>query len=619
MSLSYEKLDCITVRDPRTLVLNKREYAVLKSGSRTNWKPFTTNSISSSNISFTCPPPSAQFYTDRKQYFLLPIRLSFTGTAPTGQLLLNPGQDCPRAFPISSAIDSLQVTINNEGVSIQMADVIQALMHFNTDEKLSELDYSMTPNLLDQAQQYSSLFGTNRSPMAFYGDTTDKAMSSRTAFPFTVVSNTNTTAVVDMLCCEPLFLSPFYWGCGNESGFFNVSTMDFNITFLNQAGNRMWSHDAVSVGVPTTITNVQATFNNFSPAFSYAVNQPFMLFQHISPQENMIIPYNIPITYPYFEVIRFNTDSGNSIAAGGFWNFTSNNIQLSNIPRRVYVYVRERNADLYSTCQNPDTYFSLEAPFNLQWENESNLFSSATKHDLYKMSKKNHCNLSWTQWSGGPVMGQNSFATGDQYGTVGSILCFEYATDVGLPSLDAPGKLKQATFSVNGIAKNISNRTITPSVYVVVVYEGTFTITGQGLATTNLGVITSEDILNAQQAPFVNYCDIEDVNGGNFLSGLKSFGNKILNAGKDVNSFLRENKLISGISGAIPIPQLQGVSAIAKTLGYGQGGCGCCGGCGCMACRGTGVSVGGEDDDMYGSGSYGGARLRRKSLRRRLR
>jgi len=621
MSLSYEKLQVVEVKDPRTILKNQRQYAALRSGSQVSWKPFTTTNVSSSSISFSCPPPSGQFIVDRKQYILMPIRLTMTGTAPLGKVLLNPFQDCPRAYPFSSGTDVLQVTINNQGVSINMADIIQALLHFNTDAKLSLLDYSLTPSQMDQSQAYSQLFGSIRSPMSYYGDSVDETMMSRNSFPYTIVSNTNTSAVVDMLVCEPLFLSPFYFGNSNESGFYNVTTFDFNITMLANAGNRMWSHDAVSIGVPTTISSIAASFNNFSPAFSYSVNQPFMLFQYITPNETEIIPMNMPISYPYFPIDRYVTDSGNAIAPGGQFVFNSNNIQLSSIPRRMYIYVRERNADLYATPNNPDTYFSIEAPFNIQWENQNNLFSSATKQDLYKMSKANHCNLSWTEWSGGPA---NTIS--GSIGTVGSLIAIEFATNIGLSSLDAPGKLKQSMLQVSGIATNISNRTITPALYIVIINEGTFTVEGNGRASANIGVLSSEDILNAKMSPYVTYCDVEDVNGGNFLSGLKHFGQKLVSGLEDVNKFLKGSKAISGVLGAIPTPYTQIGSRVASVLGYGEGEgegwdggdeggdeggcCPACVGSGCLQCRGTGVEMGGD---------YGGSRLSRRALRRRMR
>ncbi len=55
MSLSYQRLDAIEVRDPRTILENKREYAVLRAGSQTTFKTFTTTSVSQSSIQFSCP------------------------------------------------------------------------------------------------------------------------------------------------------------------------------------------------------------------------------------------------------------------------------------------------------------------------------------------------------------------------------------------------------------------------------------------------------------------------------------------------------------------------------------------------------------------------------------
>src|SRR5690606_7413516 len=110
MSLSYQKLEPVQVRDPRTILDNERQYAVLKSGQQMTQKGWTTTSVSQSSISFSCPPPSGQIIVDRKVRLQLPIRLTFSGNAGAGNLLLRPGRDAPRAFPISSAIDTLQVT-----------------------------------------------------------------------------------------------------------------------------------------------------------------------------------------------------------------------------------------------------------------------------------------------------------------------------------------------------------------------------------------------------------------------------------------------------------------------------------------------------------------------------
>jgi len=576
MSLSYQKLQPVLVRDPRTILTNEREYAVLRAGSQTTMKQFTTTSISNSSIQFSCPPPSGGIIVDRKIYFYLPVRLTLTGLAPVGDSLINMDQDAPRAWPIMGSIDTLQVTINNQSVSINIADMVHALMHFNTDRKLTEADYSMTPNQLDQSQQYSDLFGSIRSPLARYQDSNDQSVMGRAGFPFTIVSqevSTNPavaiTSVVDLPLCEPLLLSPMYFGHSNGCGFFNVNTMDFNITFLGNAGNRMWSHDATSVGIVSTISNISYQFNGFDPAFSYNDNVPYMLFTYITPNETQVIPYNMPITYPYFDVQRFPTDSQSAAAVNVQKQYNSNNIQLNSIPRRMYIYLRRRNQDLFNTPDFTDTFLSIEN-VSIQFQNKNGLLSSANKRQLYEMSLKNHCNMNWTQWSGGPVNNPNLTS---QYGTIGSIVCIEFASDIGLDSIEAPGKLGQYMLQVQVTATNVSDdATLVPTLYLIVVSEGSFTIEGLGKASTNIGVITSQDILDAQSNPFVSYKDVEEVNGGNFFSGLKDFGRKLLHGAKDVNSFLRENKPISAISGIIPHPTAQRVSQIAASLGYGEGG-----------------------------------------------
>lgn len=595
MSLSYERLPSIVVKDPRVILDNQRVYAILKSGSQLTCKPYTTTSISNSSIQFSTPPPSGGIIVDRKIFLVLPVRLTFTGTAPVGQVLLNPGQDAPRAYPISSSIETLQATINNQSVSINIADIVHAMLRYNTPEKVSNTEFSMTPTLLDQSQAYSQLFGSNRNPLGFYGDSHDQSMNGRGGFPFTIVSNTQTSAIVDMVVCEPLFLSPFYFGCGNESGFFNVTTLDFNITFLGNTGNRMWSHDAVSTGVATTISSISHQFSNFTgPAFTYSDIQPLMLFKFITPQETDYIPRNMPITYPYFDVSRYPTDLNAGVAAGGATTLQSNNIQLNSIPRRIYLFVRERNSDLYSSPNNPDSFFSIEG-VSLQWQNKNGILASSTKYDLFNICTKNQCNLSWEQWSGENLYRDGSFS--NTINGVGSVLCLEFGTDIGLDSLEAPGKLGQYQLQVNIDVINRSNRTISPTFYIVSVAEGTFTIEGYGKSSTNIGVISSEDILNASQNEFINYQDVEEVQGGNFWTSLKNFGRNLL-------SGLRGTKAISrGLSSVAKLPTpfspiAEIGSDVAKVLGFGY-------------------DMDDADDDVEGGVLVGGRRLSRSRLRKR--
>lgn len=594
MSLSYTQLKPVRVIDPITDVQSVRDYAILAGGNQVSWKAYTSTAIAPSSIQFSCPPPSTGVIIDRKQYFTLPIRLLMSGTITTTSggftpttSLLNAGYDAPRNFPFSSSLDTLQVSINNDSVAINMSDIIQALTHYNIDNKLKSKDYSMTPCYPDQSFNYADLHGSIRSPLAFYADGLDGVQNQRGAFPFTVVSNatvtpstggTAATAVVDMLVCEPLFLSPFYWGCNDAEGFYNVGSMDFNMTFLTGAGNRMWSHDAITpvatgggASVTSVINSISVQFNAFSsPSFSYNISQPQLLFKYITPNLLMKgLGPNTPLTYAYFDILRYPTVLTNTISyASGPQIQSSNNIQLSQIPRRMYLYGRPANSVLQSRCDITDCYLAI-TNVNIQWANQSTILSSATQQQLYLLNTKNHSDQSWLQWSG-QLTNNSSFppsAGNASFGTEGGPICFEFGTDIQLNPDEAPGLRGQYQIQVNATFQNMNASgawdTLPMTMYLVFVMEGTFCITSQNSAVHFLGAISKTDILDAQSQTGVSYRDIEEVNGGNFLSGLRDFGSKI-------NEFLKKSKIGSNLLNLVPVlgPAL---SKSAANLGYGEG------------------------------------------------
>lgn len=169
---------------------------------------------------------------------------------------------------------------------------------------------------------------------------------------------------------------------------------------------------------------------------------------------------------------RYPTDANASIAgATGTSTLQSSNIQLQSIPRRMYIYARIKNSDLLYT--DTDTFLGITS-ISINWNNRSGLLSSATPYDLYNISKKNGCNLSWTEWSGGPnyvALG----GTNTAYGTVGSVLCLEFGTDIGLQDLECPGIDGTYQLQMAVGVKNINQtRAITPTLYIVTVNEGKY-------------------------------------------------------------------------------------------------------------------------------------------------
>ncbi len=594
MSFSYSKLNPVKVIDPVVKVDTVRDYAVLESGNKIQWKAYTSTSISSSSIQFSCPPPSSNIIIDRDQRLTLPIRLSFTGRIRTtngaytpNATLLNEGKDAPRSFPISSAMETLQVSINNDSISINLSDMVHALTRYNIGPDVRAKDYSMTPNYPDQSQNYSDLDGTNRNSLGNYAEGSADAPTPRGGFPFTVVSNaavaaavapgTAASAVVDMVITENLFLSPFFWGCAckDNQGFFNVNAMDFNLNFLAQAGFRMWSHSNAPVAVSgadsvySDITAISVQFNGFSPAFSYAQSQPQMLFKYYTPNILMPLSQNVPYTYSYSEINRYPTDIGTLTYAQGPQIFNSNNIQLNQIPRKMYIYARPSNAVLQSRADITDTFLAV-TNVSIQFANQNSVLGTATQAQLFALNCKNHSEQSWNEWSGQGVYNSGFPGTAGyrQFSAGAGPLCLEFGTDIQLEGNEAPGLAGQYQIQVATTLQNTNSGTqwdaLQMTLYLVVVNEGVFTITSVGSAQHQLGVLSKNDILDAQTQVGINYRTIQDVNGGDFMSSLADFGSK-------VNDFLRNTKAVSRIASQVPHPIAQTIGNIASSLGYGEG------------------------------------------------
>lgn len=628
MSLSYQPLEPVLVKDPRVIIDNKRVYSVLKCGRKTTFKQWTTNSISNSNINFSTPPPSAGIIIDRKITLTLPMRLTLTfnvnnaGGGGNPFTVLNAANSlAPRAFPIHTLLNTIQMTINNCSITQNIGEIIHALLRFNSPSELLSLDYSGTPSALDPTGNYENADGSILDVLAGIGNKAFFGIAPRGAFSKFKVAYNQTipavdpprvvpgTVIVDMVCTEQLMMSPLYWGKDNGSGFTNVTSMDWIFNFVSNPARAISYKRERKVGVPfdaanfLTFVRASITFNNLSEvpagvpatAFSFTENQPILSIAYITPESVTAIPENMPITYPYFMIDRFSKVEGTIIppapANNNFSTITSDNIQLSSIPRRVYVYVRPQNSDLENNPNLTDCYYSIKK-LSVQFGNDTAIFAEASQYDLWKMAVKNHCTLSYSDWTGGPVYGSYTFqenaaavqATKSNY-LVGSIVCFEFASDIGLDPTQAPG-LGQGSYNLQVQVEYVNNNGPTPTeggnypngwtnvrpcLYIVPVYEGSFTITGKGSAQIQNAVLSYNDILTAQQNPMYNYKDVQEVNGGNFMSGLKSLVPKL----KSANKFLRDNKVISRAADlGSYIPGMIGdvsrdVSSIASKYGYG--------------------------------------------------
>lgn len=596
MSLAREKnIQLVKVIDPVVDLLNQRYYALKQGAVDILEKGYTTTNVSTSSITFSTPSPAGAIALDNTTIcFELPVRLVFTGDGANTENILQPGRDAFRYMPIASGTQTINAVINSQSVTLPTSDIIHALTRFNhcTEELLG--DFSMTTAMPDQSQNYSDLSPlSNRNPLGQYGSSIEGSNIPRGAFPYTIVSNTPTAAVVDAIITEKLWVSPLF---GNKHGLFNLRTLDITFTFVNNLGNRMWSHNPLA-GNTNLITNIQVIFPSgqvISPAFSYAENQPKMLLKWVTPDPLIPIPaFNTPLSWNYYDIQAFPTD-GSSVAPqgapldGNAFQITSNNIQLSSVPNRIYLFVREKNYDLQLSPNVTDTFFAIEN-VSAQFGSRDGLLASTDRRQLYMAAVRNGCKMSWEEWSG-DLMYNNDLT--NRISGPGSIVCISFPEDIALPSGMVPGMLGQINIQFQVRGHNRSARTITPSLYVVVVSEGVFEIKELGNAARVIGVMNTKDVIDSKQVPQVSYEDAVAVrgNGGMFGGSAKDFWEK-------VKKFFRDSKLLSNAANLIPFAG-PAISSSISNLGYG-------------------VKSGGT---LVGSGvPSGGAELNRSSLRDRLR
>lgn len=572
MATTAERVTTVSVTDPRLLLKKHRVQPIIKGGQQITYVQVDAQSVDNNNITFQCNPPSGGTIVDRKVLITVPVRLLIKGqvSGANASTCIQATFDALRSFPLSGSVQTLTVTINNQSISVPMGSIIHPLEHYNVDSKLKKSDYSMTPTAYDPCTNYASLTGGVDNPMNFYLDNKEGVPQSRGAFPINVVLNTqaatgqNVSAIVDFVVTEPLFLSPFFFGQKNADGFYNVTTMTISLQMANKYAFRMWSHLNSGAANGVNITDVTAYLTNFTAvegagntAFTYANNtKPSAQFTYITPPDTMKLSPFESLSYPYFNVQSFLTTQA-EMASLAQARIITNNLQLSSIPRRMFLFARPNDNTLNSPAgaSLPDCYFSIQN-VNIQFQNTTGLLSSATPQQLYMLSVKNGCDMDWTQWSGGPTqnaanLGQLDVGShpGSVY-TIGSVLCLEFGTDIPLSSVtDCPGKIGQYNLQIQCTVTNTFPIAIAPTFYTVIVSEGTFTIDKLGVASIHLGDLTTNDVLEAQPRDDVSYYDLQDMTGGSWFDGLKKGFMMPFNAIRKASEYINPIKNVAGLVG----------------------------------------------------------------------
>jgi hypothetical protein len=545
-------LTLVNLLDPRLKCLEysqeKLEYGLVKGASYSNYQQQKANSFSTSGVSFAFNTQGSNTIIDRRMYVKCEFQVSITGVPDNGTTLLNDNLSAPRAFPLASITENLSITINGTSISTQYADAMKALLRYNTNEELMSYDLSGTPTMLDNFQAYTDGIGSVRNPLAQYADSGSK--TGRGSFVLDVVANPlgngtdPRTAVVKFVVVEPLFISPMLYSSAElEAGLLGVNNMAVQLNFSNVS--RVWSQ---ALQGTENITNISVQMG------SGITEIPSLLINYLNTP--LVDEGKIPneILYDYTDVDVFQNDQNTTLGAGQSQTFVNNSIQLSVVPRTIFIYCAEPRGGL-----NPldtDSAFTINS-VSLQYLNVSGQLSSATQSDLYNLCVKNGCKMSFQEWTG------RTFSYVNDVPLTGSFLKLD-VSDLAIPSnlsVGCPAN-SQLQFSVN--ITNQSNSPRPVSLYTIVCNEGLMTISNNTMMT-QLAVVNQDDVLDTRMNG--EYRDEglhRSLYGGSFMGKLKHFG-------KRVGDFFKK-------TGLDKVAKDMVVKAVKSKMGAGMTGSGVVGG-----------------------------------------
>ena len=507
-----------------------KTHIVRQGGSRVNNQIFPSNSWGSPGAplvqaSWNISPPSTQTIVDRN------IRVKAYLEVVVDQPLQVGTNDGLRQFPLAAITDVVTMQINGETVSQNTADLIAAMNCYHNDAYDRSRAVSTSPAMPDQYQNYSDwqLYGSARNVLADYGE--NSAEMSRGGFPITIAPDG-----LSFRCelTEPLFLSPFLSGQDQDEGMVNVNQLNLSLRWV-QLTNRVLCH--ASSGNP--ITAVSASF----------YQAPEVLVNYITP----MITYPLPTvqTFPYSKLQQYIKPVGN-FTTGSTQTLISDSIKLSLIPHRMYAYVRHARSQ--SDYRVADSFAKISR-VSVLWNNQSGLLSTASEQELFDISSRNDCNLSYPQW--------------DKYR--GSVMCVEFGKDIGLQANEAAGVAGQFTIQVQVEATNLSD-TGDYEFFIIFDQPGTFSVFENG-ARASIGNFSEAMVLSAQQSDTESnhsvYTALHGGGRGRFMKGFKNFVHRFASGLGDVSKMAMPivSALVPEIAPAVGL-----VSQVAPKVAAAAGG-----------------------------------------------
>lgn len=539
--LSVEKAQEFSKFPPVCSFIEKPIVVIEKGIQYNSPQVLAATSVSDQGITFNIIPSNYNSLISRKWLLRMKFRCVIVSPdrgQPLYNSFVNDNLAAPRSFPINHVVSNATLSVGNvSSFQNQNLYLIDAAQHINSFQEDLFAEQSCTPCQLDTCYDYNEVYPSSINPLNNYANSSYHDLGRGAFKPYYVSSTTShTNLTIDYIFSEYLML-PFLINSGPESsGLSKTTSMQLQLQLSNL--NNILSYNASHLGAWTSLTT------SVSSAELLFTQYTMDMFNNIPKTLNY--PYKVPSTV-------FITNIGTTAANTSF-SVQSQNVQLTNLPKAVYIWISRTTASKSYTHSDA---FSEITSISVSFGGKTGLLSSAGQQTLYQISRKNGVNMSFPQWKN----------------YIGSILCFDFVED--LPSGESDLAPNTANFAGNfSVQVNGRNIDLVNSwdlqLNMVFVSDQVLQISDGGKASVSEALFTRQDVLQAKSFPVLP--NTSDRN----MIGYGIFGN--------INSFLKDNKIlskglkaVSGITSAIPHPVGQAISGatgigstLAEKLGYGM-------------------------------------------------
>ena len=523
--------------------------AVKKGPSSSVIQSYKQVSNSSSSCLFNVSVPSENTLVNRNLRIntTLQMRVVFKDTVPA--VIVNV---IPAAFPLNSGISSASVTMNNTKLSVQTEDIMPTLLKQYQQEFLSK-HVSTTPVYVDKYWGSLSDAGVDERPSSYFSGVIysekDSNVAARADCDFELILYDQAGAKVDSVnglstipagsvagfyadikikVSEPILGLPTFELKDHEAAFMGVNNIELTLQF-NDCKHVLYFNAATealidSRGPGTLKDNASSTF--LDDAAKLTVNY---LTLHPSDYSKMM-PKNV---IPYNEFINYKSTQSITLATAST-TFISNQVQLRQVPDKIYISVSPTYSNLPTTASN-HLCFPL-SKLGITFNNRANLLSEMDSYDLYMMSKRNGSNQSYNEFRG-VVRNYN----GAQYLSLGSVIVID-PRDLSLDDYLASGSIGQFSLQVQAEVSKFFATTVfgtvteLPCQMNIICSYGGVLVTQQGSSASMSGLLTKNLVLETKENgnSIGDSEEVTELSAGNVGRSLTSLANVLNKKGRKV-------------------------------------------------------------------------------------